>query len=101
MGPERRGRARPAQPLLAAPVEGGQDGDGGVAGTVESQRLPVTRVSGVTGDDPGQVVCHTEGTGQAVNASGNMQRQQKKRDSPLILHMQFTLLGTVRFGCET
>lgn len=49
-----------AQPHLAAPVEGGLDGDGGVTWTVESQRLSVTSVSRVTGDDPGQVVCYTK-----------------------------------------
>lgn len=42
---------------LAAPVEGRLDGDGGVAWTVEPQRLPITRVGRVAGNDPGQVVC--------------------------------------------
>lgn len=50
-----------AQPRLAAPVEGGLDGDGGVTWTMESQRLSVTGVSRVTRDDSGQVVCYTKG----------------------------------------
>lgn len=63
VGSERRVRICSTQPRLAAPIEGRLDGDGGVTWTVESQRLSVTRLSGVTGDDPGQVVCHTKGIG--------------------------------------
>lgn len=50
-----------AQPGLAAAIERRLDGDGGVAGAVETQRLPVTGLSRVAGDDPGQVVYGTEG----------------------------------------
>ncbi|TNN48322.1 hypothetical protein EYF80_041484 [Liparis tanakae] len=53
-GPERRLRVGAARPRRAAPVEGRLDGDGGVTRAVESQRLSVTRLSRVTGDDPGQ-----------------------------------------------
>lgn len=56
VGPERKVRVGPAQPHLAAPVERRLDGDGGVAGTVETQGLSVAGVSGVAGDDPGEVV---------------------------------------------
>lgn len=49
-----------AQPGPAAAIEGGLDGDGGVAGAVEPQGLAIAGVSRVTGDDPGQVVCHTQ-----------------------------------------
>lgn len=51
-GPEGGG----AQPGLAAAVEGGLDGDGGVAWAVEPQGLAVAGVSRVAGDDPRQVV---------------------------------------------
>lgn len=46
-------RLRATQPGHAAPVEGGLDGDGGVAGAVEPQGLSVTRQGRVAGDDPG------------------------------------------------
>lgn len=49
-----------AQAGLAAAVEGRLDGDGGVAGAVEPQGLAIAGVSGVAGDDPGQVVCYTQ-----------------------------------------
>lgn len=55
--PEWRVWSYSAKLHLAAPVEGRLDGDGGVAWTVEPQRLPITRVGRVAGDDPGQVVC--------------------------------------------
>lgn len=58
VGSERR--VHPAQRRLARPVEGRLDGDGGVTRTVEPQRVPVARPSGVTGDDPGQIVCQTK-----------------------------------------
>lgn len=45
------------QPGTAAAVEGGLDGDGGVARAVEPQGLTVTRQGRVAGDDPGEVVC--------------------------------------------
>lgn len=61
MGPERRVRVGRARRRRAAPVEGGLDGDGGVTRAVESQGLSVTRLSRVTGDDAGQIVCDTKG----------------------------------------
>lgn len=62
-----------AQPRPAAPVEGRLDGDGGVTRTVEPQRLSVTRLSGVTADDPGQVVCNTKRHLLGCSAHGNTQ----------------------------
>lgn len=57
LGPVRGLRVRfLAEPRLSAAVKGRLDGDGGVARAVEAQGLTITRMSRVTGDDPGQVV---------------------------------------------
>lgn len=58
-----RWRGCTAQPRPATSIEGGLDGDGGVARTVEPQRLTVTGESRVACDDPGEVVCDMKGTG--------------------------------------
>lgn len=54
-----RWRVCTTQVHTAAAVESRLDGDSGVTWTVQPQRLSVTRVSGVAGDNPGQVVCYT------------------------------------------
>lgn len=74
VGPE--WRVCSAQPRPAAPIEGRLDGDGGVTRTVETQRLSVARLSRVTGDDPGQVVCNTRkhtDVGKKVAVEGVLQ----------------------------
>lgn len=59
-----------AQPGPAAAVEGRLDGDGGVARAVEPQGLAIAGVSRVTGDDPGQVVCHTQSAAVRLDITG-------------------------------
>lgn len=53
-------RVYSAKPRTAAPVKRRLDGNGGMAWTVESQRLSVTRLGSMAGDDPGKVVCQTQ-----------------------------------------
>ncbi len=89
VGSERR--VCSAQTRLAATVEGRLDGDGGVTRTVEAQRLSVARLSRVTGDDPGQVVCYTKRHWLGRNARGNI--KMRLRDNPPIAHMKFSLVG--------
>lgn len=78
-----------AQPGPAAPVEGGLDGDGGVAGTVEPQGLPVAGQGRVAADDPGEVVC---GRQHRARLEGNSQ-PSKRPQVPQVHHEEHSLLG--------
>lgn len=90
-----------AQPRPAAPIEGRLDGDGGVTRTVETQRLSVARLSRVTGDDPGQVVCNTTkhtDVGKKVVVEGVLQRLNYTHFRSEINSLKKKEMGVARWG---